>query len=79
MSTSGQRYIRILFQSQSLDQLRNLTPPGPKHPLLKTEYRAPGCRTTDVGTLCPLSSSLEHMHKAIDSDALPDIGWHSEW
>ncbi|WBF46322.1 histidine-type phosphatase [Serratia rubidaea] len=76
---SGQRYIRILFQSQSLDQLRNLTPPGPKHPLLKTEYRAPGCRTTGVGTLCPLSSSLEHMHKAIDSDALPDIGWHSEW
>lgn len=66
----GARFLRIYFQSQSLDQIRQLTPPGPEEPLLVTEWQDKGCRRTSVGVLCPLDTSLKRMEQAGD---LPKI------
>lgn len=62
----GARFLRIYFQSQSLDQIRQLTPPGPEAPLLVTEWQDKGCRVTSVGTLCPFDTSLQRIEKNID-------------
>lgn len=50
---SGERYLRVYFQAQGLDDLRRLQTPDAQHPMLRQEWRQPGCRQTDVGTLCP--------------------------
>ncbi len=42
-----------LFRAQGLDDLRRLQTPDAQHPMLRQEWRQPGCRQTDVGTLCP--------------------------
>ncbi len=50
---SGERYLRVYFQAQGLDDLRRLQTPDAQHPLLRQEWHQPGCRQTDVGKLCP--------------------------
>ncbi|WLS78042.1 histidine-type phosphatase [Erwinia pyri] len=69
-SSHGERFLRIYFQSQSLDQIRQLTPPGPQAPLLVTEWQGKGCRVTSVGTLCPFDTALQQIEKNIDP---PDV------
>ncbi|QSQ46366.1 histidine-type phosphatase [Xanthomonas translucens pv. translucens] len=50
---SGQRYVRLRYQAQSLDQLRALTPLGLRKPPLLQTLRVPGC--SDAKTqLCTL-------------------------
>lgn len=50
---SGERYLRVYFRAQGLDDLRRLQTPDAQHPMLRQEWHQPGCRQTDVGTLCP--------------------------
>ncbi len=38
---------------EGLDDLRRLQTPDAQHPMLRQEWHQPGCRQTDVGTLCP--------------------------
>lgn len=50
---SGQRYVRLRYQAQSLDQLRELTPLSLRTPPLLQTLRVPGC--SDAKTqLCTL-------------------------
>ncbi|MEM6050467.1 histidine-type phosphatase [Erwinia sp. P7711] len=65
-SSNGERFLRIYFQSQSLDQIRQLTPPSPADPLSVTEWQGKDCRATSVGTLCPFDTALQLIEKNID-------------
>ena len=50
---SGERFLRLYFQAQSLDGIRQLQPIDDKHPLLRQEWHQPDCRFADAGLLCP--------------------------
>ncbi|MGG6100224.1 histidine-type phosphatase [Pantoea allii] len=64
-----QRYLRLYFQAQSLDGLRQLQPVSDSHPLLRQEWRQPGCKITAVGTLCPLQAAVTQLGKQTDNSA----------
>ncbi|KHN55857.1 histidine-type phosphatase [Pectobacterium fontis] len=72
-TTTQQRFLRIYFQTQSLDQIRSLTPLSDQQPLLKEEWTSQGCQKTEKGTLCPFDTTLESMRKSIDSSALAEV------
>ena len=66
---SGERFLRLYFQAQSLDGIRQLQPIDDKHPLLRQEWHQPDCRITDVGVLCPYQSTLTQLRKKLDNSA----------
>ncbi len=68
-----QRFIRIYFQSQGLDQLRQLTPLSQRNPPLLSELKFTGCKATPVGTLCPYDISLQRIEKNIDRSSIAPI------
>ncbi|KGT86733.1 3-phytase [Erwinia typographi] len=72
---SQQRYLRVYFQAQSLDQLRQLTPLSATNPLLTTEWRFSGCKSTRVGTLCPYDISLQRIEKNIDPSLIVAVSY----
>lgn len=72
---SGKRFIRILFQGQSLDQIRQLTPVDGHHPLLVTELTFNGCENTSVGTLCPYDSALQRLRQHIDPSLIRPVSY----
>lgn len=74
-SQSGERFLRVYFQAQSLDDLRRLQPVDIAHPLLRTEWQQAGCRVTPVGTLCPLKPALAALSTRLDHAAIPPIAW----
>lgn len=69
------RYIRVTFQAQSLDQLRQLTPLSQSNPLLITEWQFPGCKTTAVGTLCPYDAALTRIKQNIDPAMMVPVSY----
>lgn len=66
---SGERFLRLYFQAQSLDGIRQLQPVDEKHPLLRQEWYQPDCRVTKVGLLCPYQSTLNRLRKNLDNSA----------
>jgi len=70
-----QRWLRIYFQAQSLDALRQLTPVDDRHPLLREEWHQQNCQVTAVGTLCPYQSVMDQLRKAIDHTALSRVDY----
>ncbi|MDL4913516.1 MAG: histidine-type phosphatase [Enterobacterales bacterium endosymbiont of Blomia tropicalis] len=74
-SQSGERFIRIYFQAQSLDALRQLQPIDAAHPLLREEWYQPGCKLTPVGTLCPYQSSIEQLRNRLDPKAIVPVDY----
>ncbi|WP_421504857.1 histidine-type phosphatase [Erwinia rhapontici] len=75
---SGKRFIRILFQGQSLDQIRQLTPIDRHHPLLITELKFAGCEKTEAGTLCPYDSVLQHLNQNIDRSLIRPVSYQNQ-
>ncbi|WP_147195731.1 histidine-type phosphatase [Pantoea sp. CCBC3-3-1] len=68
-----QQFIRIYFQAQSLDQLRQLTPLDQQNPPLLTELHFNGCKTTEAGTLCPFTAAMQRIEKNINRSVIvPD-------
>lgn len=67
------RFLRIYFQAQSLDGLRQLTPIDDAHPLLREEWHQGNCHSTSVGELCPYQSTLQQFRAAIDRSALSKV------
>jgi len=74
-NASGQRFLRVYFQAQSLDDLRRLQPINAAHPLLREEWRQAGCRVTPVGTLCPLESAVRTLSRQIDRRAVTTVSY----
>lgn len=72
---SGKRFMRILFQGQSLDQIRNLTPLSASQPPLLTELKFDGCETTTVGTLCPYQATLQRIRQNVDPALLIPVSY----
>lgn len=70
---NGARFLRIYFQAQSLDDLRQLAPITAQHPLLREEWQQKNCQLTSVGTLCPYQSTLQQLSAAIDKQALTSV------
>ncbi|WP_332727485.1 histidine-type phosphatase [Pseudomonas sp. ESBL9] len=67
---SGERFIRTTFVTQTPDQMRHLTPLNADNPPLHADFSLPGCKVTQVGTLCPLKDFAERLNTAIDRTAL---------
>ena len=74
-NASGQRFLRVYFQAQSLDDLRRLQPINAAHPLLREEWRQAGCRVTPVGALCPLESAVRTLSRQIDRRAVTTVSY----
>ncbi len=70
---SGERYLRVYFQAQGLDDLRRLQTPDAQHPMLRQEWHQPGCRQTDVGTLCPFQAAITALGQRIDRSSAPAV------
>lgn len=71
----GHLFIRVYFQSQSPDQIRQLTPLSDDNALLITEWHFSGCRATEVGTLCPYESAAERIERNIDHSRLVPVSY----
>jgi len=72
---SGERFIRLYFQAQSLNQIRYLTKLDQRHPPLKQEFFFTGCQVTTVGVLCPYSLMLKRIENSIDESAVVDVSY----
>ena len=63
--------MRIAFEAQSMDQIRNLTSlDGTQKPLKGDFESAKGCRKTSAGLLCPLKDAMAKVDQNIDPTAL---------
>ena len=69
------RFLRIYFQAQSLDDMRQLAPVDAQHPLLREEWQQKSCRQTSVGTLCPYQSTLQQLSAAVDQQATTAVSY----
>ena len=68
---TGEYFLRIAFEAQSMDQIRNLTQlSGGQKPLKADFQSAKGCRKTSVGLLCPLKDAMVKVDQNIDPTAL---------
>ena len=68
---TGDYFLRIAFEAQSMDQIRNLTQlQGQAKPLNSDFKSANDCRTTSVGLLCPLKDAMATVERNIDPTAL---------
>ena len=69
--STGEYFLRIAFEAQSMDQIRNLTPlTSPQKPLKADFKSAQNCRETSVGLLCPLKDAMAKIEQSIDPTAL---------
>lgn len=74
---SGKRYLRILFRTQSLRQIRQLQPLHRVDDLQQREFSGPGCRKTAVGQLCPLQATLSAVSQRLDPSLVQPFSWPS--
>jgi len=72
---SGERFLHVYFQGQSLNDLRNLQAVDQTHPLLREEWHQPDCRVTDFGTLCPIKTAVRALSKKLDRRAMTPVSY----
>lgn len=73
---TGQYFLRIAFEAQSMDQIRHLTPlNGAQTPLKQDFASSKDCRQTSVGVLCPLKGAMATVDHNIDPTALTPYTW----
>ena len=68
---TGGYFLRIAFEAQSMDQVRNLSQlSSAEKPLASDFESAKDCRSTSVGLLCPFKEAMVTVDKNIDPTAL---------
>ena len=68
---TGEYFLRIAFEAQSMDQLRTLTPLTGEQKPLKADFKSSkNCRNTLVGLLCPFKEAMATVDHNIDPSAL---------
>lgn len=72
---SGERFLHVYFQGQSLDDLRRLQTVDKEHPLLREEWRQSDCRITEVGTLCPMKTALKALGRNLDPASITPVSY----
>ncbi|MBP2199040.1 histidine-type phosphatase [Pantoea cypripedii] len=72
---SGERFLHVYFQGQSLDDLRLLQAIDHTHPLLRQEWSQSDCRITAVGTLCPMKTAVSALSKNLDHRAITPVSY----
>lgn len=70
---NGERFLRVYFQAQTLDQIRHLIPIDAAHPQLRQELWQKGCRTSEVGMLCPYNMLMSRLRNAIEESATTHV------
>ena len=74
---TGEYFLRIAFEAQSMDQIRRLTSlSGTEKPLKADFESAKDCRKTSVGLLCPLKEAMNKVDQNIDPTALTPYTFH---
>lgn len=69
-TATQQRYLHIYFQTQGLDQIRNLQPVTNDNPLLKVEFQPSESIKTPNGYMLPFNYALSFIETQIDSSAI---------
>ena len=68
---TGEYFLRIAFEAQSMDQIRNLTQLTATQKPLRSDFQSAGdCRKTSAGLLCPLKDAMVKVEQNIDPTAL---------
>ena len=53
---TGERYVRVFYRSQTLQQIRELTPLNAAHPPFRQALAIPGCALPGDATRCSLDT-----------------------
>jgi len=61
----GQAYVRAVYRSQTMDQMRNLTPLGGNQDAYRQVLNIPGCPAARPGGLCPLADFARLVDQAL--------------
>lgn len=70
-TASGKRFVRVMFEGQSMDQIRSLASLGADEKPLIAEFKASDeCQETNVGLLCPLEGFSALLDSKIDKTAV---------
>ncbi|MDY7534677.1 histidine-type phosphatase [Pseudomonas sp. Bout1] len=68
---TGRYFLRVAFEAQSLDQIRQLAPLATAQPPLHADLASgEGCVRTQAGLLCPMDVALKRLEQHIDRTAL---------
>ncbi|MFP7634088.1 histidine-type phosphatase [Pseudomonas veronii] len=68
---TGRYFLRVAFEAQSLEQIRQLAPLTAGQPPLHADLAGgEGCVSTSAGVLCPLAGALQRLDRHIDRSAL---------
>lgn len=65
----GQAYVRAVYRSQTMEQMRNLSPLAGDHDAYRQVLKIPGCPTMTADNLCPLADFTHLIEQA-----LPPVG-----
>jgi 4-phytase/acid phosphatase len=69
-TVSGARYVRMAYYSQTLDQMRRMTPLSLANPPARATVAFPGCADARRGNACPWPDFDARVKKALDQDCV---------
>jgi 4-phytase/acid phosphatase len=74
-TATGERYVRLAYTAQTMDQIRNLTPPGREASPERAVLALPGCPPAIVPNTCHLKDFVGIVQAHIDPTALAPVSW----
>jgi len=72
---TGERYVRLVYTAQTMDQIRNLSPPSREAAPERAVLALPGCPPAEVPDTCRLKDFVEIVGSRIDRTALAPLSW----
>ncbi|MCB5173768.1 histidine-type phosphatase [Microvirga lenta] len=72
---TGDRYVRLVYTAQTMDQIRRLTPPSTGAMPERAVLALPGCAPAPVPETCRLSDFVQTVQSRIDPTALAPVSW----
>lgn len=72
-TSTQQRYLHVYFQTQGLDQIRELQPISNDNPMLKAEWQPAESIKTPNGYMLPFNYAMSFIETQIDSSAIIPI------
>jgi 4-phytase/acid phosphatase len=74
-AATGERYVRFVYTAQTMDQIRNLTPPSTGAMPERAVLVLHGCPPAPVPDTCRLKDFMEIVQGRIDRTALGPVSW----
>jgi 4-phytase / acid phosphatase len=69
-TASGRHFVRLMYYSQTLDQMRRMTPLDVDNPPATAAVAIPGCSDAEQGGACPWSDFDARVTRALDQDCV---------